>query len=114
MVANSQSRTNSRDDDVTMSPIHDDIMMQVENASCPSSTLDCPHCDFKCDSSTMMTQHSWEQHPLLMRRKKHLITAAKQPEISPEMVNGAVAMHDEVQVPISLEHQEIEVRILRK
>uniref|UniRef100_H2Z2U4 Uncharacterized protein n=1 Tax=Ciona savignyi TaxID=51511 RepID=H2Z2U4_CIOSA len=37
--------------------------------------LSCLHCDFQCSLHTEMTQHRWEIHPLLMRRKQHLMTS---------------------------------------
>nr|CAB3264836.1 ZF(C2H2)-52 zinc finger protein [Phallusia mammillata] len=41
-----------------------------------NDSLTCHHCAFQCRSATEMTQHRWEEHPLLMKKKKHLMTSS--------------------------------------
>ena len=43
----------------------------------PSGTFNCPHCNFAASSRAEMTHHRWEVHPLLTRRKQHLMTSPK-------------------------------------
>ena len=42
-----------------------------------SNHLICSHCDFIAHNAAQMTQHRWEVHPLLTRRKQHLMTSPK-------------------------------------
>nr|NP_001071976.1 zinc finger protein [Ciona intestinalis]BAE93275.1 zinc finger protein [Ciona intestinalis] len=46
------------------------------SSSNEADPLHCLHCDFHCFVHAEMTQHRWEKHPLLMRRKQHLMTSS--------------------------------------
>jgi len=49
--------------------------------SIPSSatSFSCLHCEFTCQSSADLSKHRWEEHPLLTRRKQHLMRSRKRP-----------------------------------
>ena len=43
----------------------------------PTSALTCLHCEYTCQSSSDLSKHRWEKHPLLTRRKQHLMRSRK-------------------------------------
>jgi len=65
------------------------------DGSTQSRNLSCLHCDFKCQLGSEMTQHRWQEHPLLMRRKQHLMSSSivnRKRQLSETMV-GQVSPH---------------------
>ncbi|XP_039252758.2 uncharacterized protein LOC120330010 [Styela clava] len=100
MVSNDNSRNSESEDDFLVTSLNDDVIIRRNSSG---SNIQCLHCAFRCTSPSDMTQHSWEIHPLLMRRKKHLFTSSvssSKSDVMQQFPNGDMNTVPTYQQPI--------------